>query len=69
MKFGLLVGLVVGGVLAYLLKESDASDPGPMGAVKRQLQEATQAAKEEAAEKEAELLAEYEAAKQEHKEP
>jgi len=63
MKLGLLFGLVVGGVLAYILKQADADDPGPLGAVKRQLEEATLAGKEEAAEKEAELLAEYEAAK------
>jgi hypothetical protein len=63
MKLGLLLGLIAGGVLAYILKESDADDPGPLGAVKRQFQEATLAGKEEAAEKEAELLAEYEAAK------
>jgi hypothetical protein len=63
MKLGLLFGLVIGGILAYIFKESDADDPGPVGAVKRQVQEATLAAKEEAAEKEAKLLAEYEAAK------
>ena len=64
MKLGLLFGLIAGGVLAYILKESDANEPGPLGAVKRQINEAALAAKEEAAEKEAELLAEYEAAKQ-----
>ena len=64
MKLGLLFGLVVGGALAFIFKQSDADDPGPLGAVKRQFKEATLAAKEEAAEKEAELLAEYEAAKQ-----
>ena len=63
MRFGLLLGLIAGGVLALLMKESDANDAGPLGAVKRQLQEASLAAKEEAAEKEAELLAEYEAAR------
>jgi hypothetical protein len=64
MRLGLLLGAIVGGVIAFILKQSDPSDPGPLGAVKRQVIEATEAAKEEAAEKEAELLADYEAAKQ-----
>jgi hypothetical protein len=63
MRFGLLLGFVIGGVIAVLMQQSDVEDAGPLGAVKRQLHEATEAAKEEAAEKEAELLAEYEAAR------
>jgi hypothetical protein len=63
MKLGLLLGLIVGGVLAVLLKETDADDTGPLGTVKRQLNEAAQAGKEEAAQKEAEMLADYEASK------
>lgn len=64
MKLGLLFGLIAGSILAYVLKEADPEDQGPLGTVKRQVQEATEAAKEEAAEKEAALLADYEAAKQ-----
>ena len=63
MRFGLLLGFVIGGVLAVLMQQSDAEDPGPLGAMKRQFHEATQAAKEEAAEKEAAMLADYEAAR------
>jgi hypothetical protein len=63
MRLGLLLGLVAGGVLAYLIKETSADDPGPLGVIKRQLMEASEAAKEEAAEKEAEMLADYESAK------
>ena len=63
MRLGLLIGVIVGGILAVLLKESDANDSGPLGAVKRQFQQASLAAKKEAAEKEAEMLAEYEAAR------
>ena len=69
MRLGLLLGAIVGGILAFVLKQSNPDDPGPLGAVKRQVLEATQAAKEEAAEKEAELLADYEAAKQGEKPP
>jgi hypothetical protein len=64
MRLGLLLGAIIGGLIAVVLKQSDPADPGPLGVVKRQVLEATQAAKEEAAEKEAELLADYEAAKQ-----
>jgi hypothetical protein len=63
MRFGLLVGFIVGGILAVLLKTSSGDDTGPLGAVKRQLHEAQEAAKEEAAEKEAEMMADYEAAR------
>ena len=63
MRFGLLLGFIAGGIIAVLMQQSDAEDAGPLGAVKRQVQEATQAAKEEAAEKEAEMLADYEAAR------
>jgi hypothetical protein len=63
MRLGIIVGFVIGGIVAVILKQSDADDPGPLGAVKRQIIEATEAGKEEAAEKEAQLLAEYEAAK------
>jgi hypothetical protein len=63
MRLGLLVGAIIGGVIAIILKQSNPADPGPLGAVKRQVLEATEAAKEEAAEKEAKLMAEYEAAK------
>jgi hypothetical protein len=63
MRLGLLLGLIAGGALAYLLKETSPDDPGPLGMLKRQFVDASEAAKEEAAEKEAEMLADYEAAK------
>jgi hypothetical protein len=64
MGLGIILGIVAGGIIAFVLKQADPKDPGPLGAVKRQVLEATEAGKEEAAEKEAELMAEYEAAKQ-----
>ena len=69
MRLGLLLGAIVGSVIAFVLKQTDPADAGPLGAVKRQVIDATEAAKEEAAEKEAELLSDYEAAKQGKKPP
>jgi hypothetical protein len=63
MRLGILLGFVIGGLIAVLLKQSDGKVHGPIGAVKRQIHEATEAAKEEATQKEAELLAQYEAAR------
>ena len=69
MRLGILLGFIVGGIIAVLLKTSSEEDPGPVGAVKRQFHEASEAAKEEAAEKEAEMLADWEAARRGEKPP
>ena len=63
MRLGIVLGFIVGGVIAALLKKTDPASDSPLAAVKRQAQEALEAGKEEAAEKEAEMLAEYEAAR------
>jgi hypothetical protein len=73
MRFGFFVGFLIGAAIASLLSMSEQDESpvgagsGPLDALKRQAQEAREAARQAAADKEAEMLKDWDETR--HREP